>query len=161
MQKKRPPILQNSLCLNQPNKAKKTMIFAIVAFLGSQLLVASATMLYVGSYSSSIARINLDANGDMTFLGASDSEPNPSWLTFSPNGTLLFAVSEVQDYPSQYPSSGAVSSFEVDQDGSLRMLSTVASGGGAPAHATTNAKGDHLFLSNYCSGACEDCNVFK
>lgn len=89
----------------------------------------------------------------MHYVGESASEPNPSWLTFNPKGDLLFAVSEVGDYPNpDYPGSGAVSSFAVEEDGGLSLLSTVASGGSSPAHAVTDAAGSCVYLSNYCAG---------
>jgi 6-phosphogluconolactonase (cycloisomerase 2 family) len=133
------------------------MISVIVSLLGSiQLSVATDFVtLYVGSYSSNIARISLSAEGQLKYIGESVSELNPSWLTFNPSGHLLFAVSEVGDYPNpDYAYSGGMSSFAVEVDGSLRPLSTVASGGSSPAHSAIDASGETLYISNYCAGMC-------
>ena len=129
---------------------KSATYFALVA---TQLSVIAATTLYVGSYSSKIVRISLNAAGEMKYIGDTTSEVNPSWLALNPSGDLLFAVSEVGDYPNlEYPYSGGISSYTVRGDNSLHLLNTVASGGAAPAHAIMDTSGHCLYISNYCSG---------
>ena len=111
--------------------------------------------LYVGSYTTEIVRISLAVNGDMKYISKSLSEPNPSWLTFNSGGNVLFAVSEVETYANPYYEyTGAVSSFSVNDDGGLSIISTVASGGASPAHVTTDSSESALYISNYCSGEC-------
>jgi 6-phosphogluconolactonase (cycloisomerase 2 family) len=140
-----------------------TLLLALSSSLPSSLasphtlthsLPSTSSTLYIGSYSSSIARILLSPSGHMQLLGHSPAELNPSWLVFNSHATHLFAVSEVGDYVSdQYPGSGAISSYSVQHEGELELVSTVASGGSAPAHATLDKTDSCLYVSNYCAGA--------
>jgi len=114
---------------------------------------AFASTLYIGSYSSKIVRVHIAPDGRMQYIGQSPSELNPSWLTFNSKGDQLFAVSEVGDYSNpDYPGSGAMSSFAVQEDGSLQLINTVASGGSSPAHAAMDITDSCLYVSNYCAG---------
>ena len=140
-----------------------TLLLALSSSLPSSLasphtlthsLPSTSSTLYIGSYSSSIARILLSPSGHMQLLGHSPAELNPSWLVFNSHATHLFAVSEVGDYVNdQYPGSGAISSYSVQHEGELELVSTVASGGSAPAHATLDKTDSCLYVSNYCAGA--------
>jgi 6-phosphogluconolactonase (cycloisomerase 2 family) len=81
----------------------------------------SATMLFIGSYTNSIARYSLDTNGSLAYLGKSAVDQNPSWLTLHSNRQILFAANEIENFGGEY--SGGVSSYAIQPDGSLMFLS--------------------------------------
>lgn len=69
--------------------------------------------------------------------------PSPSYAVADPAAGLLFAVNETTQ--------GAVSSFAIEPSGSLRQLSTSATGGDHPCHLALH--GGHVLAANYSSGS--------
>lgn len=125
---------------------------------------AAPTELLIGCYTGpvckGIGRYRFDAA-----QGRIDAEPvevietdNPSWFTFSPDGTRLFAVNE--NGPQSADPVGRASSFALASglalargDARTLPLSQVNSLGDEPAHASVSGDGRYLFVSNYSVNA--------
>jgi 6-phosphogluconolactonase len=109
------------------------------------------TYVFVGSYTHrSPVGIHVFAiardGGDPELRHRSELVEHASFVTPSPDGRTLFAVSESHD-------DGAVVSMRVDaSDGSLTEIDRVASHGGAPCHVSVDPDGRHLYVANYASG---------
>jgi 6-phosphogluconolactonase len=105
-------------------------------------------LLYVGCYSRETGG---DGPGLAAYLrdGARLREvavvatPSPSYLIADQARKLLFAVNETPQ--------GAVSTFSISLDGSLRPQSTSATGGDHPCHLALH--GGHVLAANYTSGS--------
>jgi 6-phosphogluconolactonase len=74
---------------------------------------------------------------------AAVATPSPSYVIADRARKLVFAVNETPE--------GAVSSFTVEPDGSLRPLSTSATGGDHPCHLALHD--GHVLAGNYTSGS--------
>lgn len=84
--------------------------------------------------------------GDPELRHRSELVEHASFLTPSPDGRTLFAVSESRD-------DGAVVAMRVDpSDGSLAEIDRVSSHGGAPCHVGVDPGGHHLYVANYATG---------
>ncbi|WP_328581184.1 lactonase family protein [Streptomyces sp. NBC_00370] len=112
--------------------------------------VSSAGRAFVGSFTSAggcgvIAVDVAGGSGALTERGASDAVADPSFLTLTPDGSVLYAVSETQD--------GGAAAFEVlAGTGGLRPLGQrVRVEGAGPTHLTL--VGGHLLTANYGSGS--------
>ena len=100
---------------------------------------------YLGSYTSAggpgIARGHLDpATGAATVEATTARISEASWLTTSPAGSILYAISE--------QSRGTISALTP----SLSVLKTTPTGSG-PAHVTVHPGGNFLFVSAYGGGS--------
>ncbi|MEM1115706.1 MAG: lactonase family protein [Bacteroidota bacterium] len=112
---------------------------------------------YVGTYTSGasegegIYQIRLNADGSLCRLDVTPDVPDPSFLTLSASGRVLYAVNEVTEF--EGAESGSVSAFAVDpQTGGLSLLNRRASRGGASCHLSLDASGRFLFVANYGGG---------
>lgn len=76
--------------------------------------------------------------------------PNPSFVTVSPDGRFVYAVSETAP---QNGRGGEVAAFSFDRNqGQLRFINSQLSGGDHPCHVELDKTGHWLFVSNYSSG---------
>ncbi|MFE3738589.1 lactonase family protein [Streptomyces sp. NPDC059134] len=109
---------------------------------------------FIGSFTSAGGLGVLTAavdprTGALTAGGATDSVPDPSYLALSPDGTVLYAVSETDE--------GAVAAFRTPDTGAAGhpapslLTDPVPVGGAAPTHLAF-ADG-HLLTANYGSGS--------
>lgn len=73
---------------------------------------------------------------------------NPSFLTCSPNGQYLYAVSEIGGGPD---TTGYVYAYRIDGQ-EVRALNRQISHGNAPCHLTVHPSGKYLFAANYMGG---------
>lgn len=111
--------------------------------------------LYVGAYSQGedegIYVYKFDATeGDLKYLHTVKGVANPSYLAIHPKTNLLIAANEIEDYKGDF--TGSVSSFSINPDGSLKELSKVTSGGGAPCYVSIDKSAKWALISNYSSG---------
>ncbi|WP_250300596.1 lactonase family protein [Streptomyces sp. NBC_01267] len=103
---------------------------------------------FIGSFTSGggpgLVAASLDPEtGALTVLGATDAVPNPSFLAPSPDGTVLYAVSETPD--------GAAAAFDVT-GAQPRLIGTAVRVDGAdPTHLALT--GGRLVTANYSSGS--------
>ena len=124
-----------------------------------------ATLAYVGCYTPNglgIYLFRVEENGDLTQIKVfttpnpsptSVSATNPSWISFNPAKTRLYAANEISNFNNT--PSGAVSAFSVNQaNGDLTFLNTVSSQGRGPAHLSVDPSGRYVLVSNYGGGNC-------
>lgn len=110
---------------------------------------------YVGTYTSGASQgiysFEFDDSsgtaGPVRLVARTD---NPSFVAIHGSGRFLYAVNEVNEFDGQ--SSGAVSAFEIGQDGGLSFINQMATGGAAPCHLVVDRTGRNLLVANYNGG---------
>lgn len=129
----------------------KRLTTLLSASLMTLTMTAHAETLLVGSYtdgqSLGIYRYHFD-----TEHGRIGSTPlqvvrsvNPSWLVFSADQRLLFAVNESGE------GQGKASSFKLDDKGVITPLNQASSRGDEPTHASLSHDQRYLFVANYAA----------
>lgn len=111
---------------------------------------------YIGTYtrgdSKGIYRSELNpTTGEMSLPTLAYEIDNPSFLAVSVDQKNLYAVGEVADFGDG--SSGAVSAFSFNEDGTLNLLNQEASGGGGPCHIEIAPGKGFVMVSNYGGGS--------
>ena len=92
-----------------------------------------------------------DETGALTLLSTTTGLENPSFLTLSPSGSHLYAVSEVDEFDGL--ESGSIAAHSVDRtDGTLTLINQQPSHGIAPCYVCVEATGSYLLAANYGSG---------
>ena len=93
------------------------------------------------------------ADGEATFKDVTQSVRNPSYLTLRKRRgrKVLYAVNETKNH--QGGTSGAVSAFRLDTEGTLILLNQQPSFGADPCHLTTDPTGKFLLVANFTSGS--------
>ena len=117
----------------------------------SELIVHIGT--YTGPTSKGIyvSRLNT-ATGALAEPVLAAETPSPSFLALHPSRALLYAVNEIGDYEGK--PAGSVSAFAIDRKtGLLTLINRQSSGGGGPAHISTDRKGTHVLVANYGGGS--------
>lgn len=126
--------------------------------------------LYVGSYNApvltgegtvyhgdgnGITRFEFDETTGELFERESLSEAqNASWLALSSDRKNLYAVNELDDY--EGTKGGALSAYEVREDGTLRFLNRLPVMGAAPCHVDCAPEGkrpQYVYTANYNGGS--------
>lgn len=116
---------------------------------------------FVGTYTQKMGHVDGKASGIYTcYLNLTSGEitlsdsitdiENPSFLTISPDGRTLCAVSELggtEDQPF-----GTVVSYLIEANGHLKRVGEVSSMGVAPCHLSMDSTGKWLFVANYGTG---------
>ncbi|MBR8640191.1 lactonase family protein [Streptomyces tuirus] len=103
---------------------------------------------FIGSFTAAggpgivTAAVDPDS-GALTALSSVNTVPDPSFLTLSPDGTMLYAVSETAE--------GAVAAYRVDGDRLEPAGPPVPVGGSGPTHLGLFA--GHVLTANYGSGS--------
>ncbi|OBQ55130.1 lactonase family protein [Tamlana sp. s12] len=105
--------------------------------------------LYVGTYTNEDAEgiYQLQFNtetGTLSKQTLAIKIDNPSFLEYSPNRKYLYSTNATN--------SGFVSSYVVNEDGSLTMLTRMRSHGELPCHIALNKAGTKAAVSNYRGG---------
>nr|WP_321451926.1 lactonase family protein [uncultured Carboxylicivirga sp.] len=118
------------------NSAKKEGVHSDVFFLGT----------YTEGASEGIYKYELNKDGSIKALGLMAKAANPSYLAFSSDKKVLFAVDEVNR-----DSTGEVRSYSVEDD-TLKLISTATSGGAHPCHVSVSKDG-HVVVANYTGGS--------
>jgi 6-phosphogluconolactonase len=117
---------------------------------------ANSRLLYIGTYtgkkSKGIYSARFDSDtGKLSAPELAAETKNPSFLALHPNGRVLYAVGEIDDF--QGMKTGAVSAFSIDgQSGKLSLLNQKPSGGGGPCHLCIDKTGKCMLVANYGSG---------
>ncbi|WP_298530978.1 lactonase family protein [uncultured Algibacter sp.] len=103
--------------------------------------------LYVGTYtkrdSKGIYKLNFNTetgvlNNKKLVIHADD----PSFLTYAPDRKFMYSVN----------GSGFVSSYKINEDKSLSLLTRMSSNGKGPCHIAINKEGSKIVVSNYGAG---------
>ena len=109
---------------------------------------AQTIPLYVGTYTDGDSEgiYKLDFNietGVLTNLQLTATTENPSFIAYVPNKKYLYAVGE---------SNETISAFKIQKSGTLELLNTIKTHGGAPCHVSINTDGTKAVVSNYMGG---------
>ncbi len=109
------------------------------------------TWAYIGTYtkgaSEGIYRSSLDLETGMLSAPVLAAKiTSPSFVAIHPSGHYLYAVSEAGK-------EGSVSSFLIEEDGSLTLINQQPSGGTSPCHLSVDSDGRCLLVANY-GGSC-------
>ncbi|SNR52374.1 lactonase family protein [Lutibacter flavus] len=127
------------------------MKYNLILFLFSfHFLTAQNIPLFVGTYTgeNSEGIYSFDFNtqtGELTNKKLAVKTENPSFLTFSADKRILYAVSEASE-------GSSVSAFTVNKNKTLNFLNKVSSNGNGPCHVQLNKKGNLAVVSNYGGG---------
>src|SRR5690349_1696249 len=108
---------------------------------------------YTGKKSKGIYSARFDSDtGKLSAPELAAETKNPTFLALHPNGRVLYAVGEFDDF--QEMKTGAVSAFSIDRNtGKLVSLNQEASGGQGPCHLSIDKIGRYLLVANYGSGS--------
>ena len=113
-------------------------------------------LLYVGTYTADgrtdgvyLVRL-VPESGELRYLGQANAGKNPSFLAIHPNGRVIYAANEVDDYEGK--SSGAVTAMSIADDGALTKLNEQPSEGAAPCYVSVDRSGSALLVANYTGG---------
>jgi 6-phosphogluconolactonase len=116
--------------------------------------MARQTYLYVGCYTNE-QPIGIhvydwsDPAGRLIQRGEFEGVEQPSFLATHPSGHVLYAVSETAP-----PEGGSLVALRIDPvDGSLDIIDSAPSHGGAPCHVSVDAGGRYVYVANYVSGS--------
>lgn len=106
--------------------------------------------LYVGTYtktnSEGIYQLNFNSEtGKLSDLKLAIPIDNPSFIAYSPDRKYLYSTN------GSY--SGFVSSYKIQDDGSLLLLTRVSSMGKGPCHISIKEDGTKVSVSNYGGGS--------
>ncbi|AYV47722.1 6-phosphogluconolactonase [Caulobacter flavus] len=95
------------------------------------------------------ARLNL-VTGKLSPIGVVAPLLRPTWLVAHPSRPLIYALSETGYGPGEQ---GQVHALKADPStGALTVISTVASGGGGPAHMSLDREAGGLLVAHYGTG---------
>ncbi len=115
-------------------------------------------LVYIGTYtrgsdSQGIYRVRLDTRtGALTDLQLAAPATNPSFLAVRPDGSALYAVSEIEQLDGR--PSGGLAAFRIDRStGNLAPLNVQPTGGGGPCYVTTDSQGKFALVANYGGGS--------
>ncbi|PTX42976.1 6-phosphogluconolactonase [Christiangramia gaetbulicola] len=148
---------------------KNLMLFTLLSLFCFTPMKAQADMvqrkdtinkIYVGTYTrkeghvdgkaKGIYLLNQDPNtGNLNFVCTAAEMINPSFVKVGKMGKYVYAVSELGP---QDGDSGVVHSFEIQEDGSLKSIGKLGTGGFAPCHIALDRSGKFAFVSNYMGG---------
>ena len=104
---------------------------------------------YIGTYtkatSEGIYLVELSEEGKVLEVRNVAKVDNPTYLALSNDNKYLYSVSRVDG-------KGAVTSFEVEEDGNLKELTSVAQEGNPPCYVELNSDKSTLLSANYHLG---------
>lgn len=111
---------------------------------------------YIGTYtkqdSEGIYLVDLSEEGKVLEVRNVAKVDNPTYLVLSNDNEYLYSVSRVDG-------KGAVTSFEVEEDGKLKELTSVAQEGNPPCYVELNSEKNTLLSANYHLGTIDSYSV--
>ena len=115
-------------------------------------------LLYVGTYTEGVRSDGIHVirmnrrTGQLRLVCSVDAGADPSFLAVHPEGRVLYAVNELENYNGK--PTGAVSAFTITRDtGALTRLNEQPSEGGAPCYVSVDKTGKVVLVANYASGS--------
>ena len=134
-----------------------TALVAIALGLTTVAQQPDELIVHIGTYTGPtskgiyVSRLNT-ATGALAEPVLAAETPSPSFLALHPSRALLYAVNEIGEYEGK--PAGSVSAFAIDRKtGLLKLINRQPSGGGGPAHISTDRKGAHVLVANYGGGS--------
>lgn len=128
--------------------ATRNLLIASLALLAGSA-TAQTQFAWVGTYNPNgegVYRFQVDTKtGALSNKTLVSELPNAAQLTASKDGKTLYVASEVEK--------GVVAALRVGDDGSLKELNQVSSGGAGPVYLSLTPNGHHLLVANYISGS--------
>lgn len=114
-------------------------------------------LVYIGTYTSNntksegiyIYKLNL-VSGELSPYKIVKNAVDPSFLAIDKSQNFLYAVSETEEYEGK--KSGAVSAYQIEQNGDLVFLNKQASLGGSPCHLAVSDNRKFVLVANYTGG---------
>lgn len=76
---------------------------------------------------------------------------NASWMAISPDCRMLYAVNELDDYQGTH--GGALSAYQLEEDGGIVLKNTLPVMGAAPCHVSGDSRGCFVYTANYNGGS--------
>lgn len=168
--------------MNSPVESRRSFLKNSVTIAGSTPLVSGLLraqpketdrplLAYVGTFSSPLrdvlpTQVDLPpgngrgihlfqvnrATGALTTAGLYELSTSPSHLALNAAGTRLYSANETDRVGEQ--KEGTVSAFAIDrEDGKLKLLNTVRSGGAGPTYVSLHPSGKFLLVANYFGGS--------
>lgn len=127
-------------------KIKLSLFVLFFAFLN---INAQNIPLYVGTYtngdSEGIYQLQFNTEtGELSNPKLAINIDNPSFLTYSPDRKYLYSTNGTE--------TGFLSSYKINEDGILTLLTRVSSQGKGPCHISINEEGTKVAVSNYGAG---------
>ena len=114
------------------------------------------TRAYIGTYtkedSEGIYLVELSEEGEVLEVRHAAKVDNPTYLALSNDNKYLYSVSRVDG-------KGAVTSFEVEENGNLKELTSVAQEGNPPCYVELNSAKNTLLSANYHLGTIDSYSV--
>ena len=111
---------------------------------------------YIGTYtkqdSEGIYLVDLSEEGKVLEVRNAAKVDNPTYLALSNDNKYLYSVSRVDG-------KGAVSSFEVEENGNLKELTSVAQEGNPPCYVELNSEKNTLLSANYHLGTIDSYSI--
>ncbi|WP_461784926.1 lactonase family protein [Prosthecobacter sp.] len=160
----------------QSSSSRRSFLKTGSAFMLAPLLAAQAVeksgrlMAYVGTYTSPLKNMKATqvdlppgngrgihwfevdrATGALTPAGVYEMGTSPSCLAFNADKTRLYSGNETERVGEN--ESGTVSAFAIENDGTLKLLNSVSSGGKGPAHLSVHPSGQFVLVANYFGGS--------
>ncbi len=127
----------------------------LIAAQTTQAAPREERLVYVGTQADKdgqgvfAARLNTRTGG-LKAIGVVAPLQRPTWLVAHPDRPLVYALSETGYGPGEQ---GQVHALKADPaTGALTVFSTVASGGGGPAHMSLDDKAGGLLVAHYGTG---------
>ena len=110
---------------------------------------AQTIPLYVGTYtnenSEGIYQLQFNTKtGKLTHMELAIAIDNPSFLAYSPDRKYLYSTNGTD--------TGFLSSYKINENGTLTLLTRVSSQGKGPCHIAVNETGTKAVVSNYGGG---------
>lgn len=128
---------------------------ALTAAPAAQASSSLERLVYVGTQADKdgqgvfAARLNT-RNGQLSPIGVAATLVRPTWLVAHPGRPMLYALGETGYGPGEQ---GEIHALEADpKTGALTRVSTVASGGGGPAHMALDESAGGLLVAHYGTG---------
>jgi len=114
-------------------------------------------LFYVGTYteatkSEGVYLVSLHpSSGKLQLVGSVNAGANPSFLAIHPNGSVLYAVNEVEKFAGK--ASGAVTTFAIAKEtGALTRRNEQPTEGGLPCYVSVDRTGRVVLVANYGGG---------
>ncbi|HIE95736.1 MAG TPA: lactonase family protein [Planctomycetes bacterium] len=147
------PILSTSLLQAQSDKAAAPLIAYVGTYTSPLQNMRDTQVDLPPGNGRGIHLFLVDrASGAMTPCGLHEMGTSPSALAFNEARTHLYSANETERVGND--EAGTVSAFAINpDDGKLRLLNTVSSGGKGPAHLSVHPSGRFVLVANYFGGS--------